>query len=203
MEPPENHLDIIGELLKLLMKRIQEDFFHEILIKLHFCIPKNYMVGSFDFLKNNATNELIVSFRGTRFYSMQNMCWNVKNLDQDPPHLNNKIPIRSMVQESDGRISAYAGHWAGGFYATHVNKEDQGIFRVTFNGFKIERGSKNWNLRTKKDLLTKYRIVGGIRDRCFTVCDGSHSLNDFSCAIDRLNWKWSKRQDILFPEMSL
>lgn len=128
--------------------------------------------------QNTETSELIVSFRGTK--NFDNWVDNTRLFLDVAHELVEKIEkIVEKWKQKHGEISAYVGHSAGGYFATHVFKHHSDVFRITWNGFRCKQGPRTINLRTTKDPLTGDPLLGCDLSRYITVCKGKHKIMDF------------------------
>ena len=127
------------------------------------------------------TGELCVGFRGSRTKSVWKMLQDkLRNIGI---HIRRpRLTLHRMEEQLEawqkkyGEIRLLTGHSEGGYFATHLWRNVEGVWHVTFNGHKAKRGSHHINLRTKSDLVSK---VLGVADRYFTVGKGKHGLKSF------------------------
>ncbi len=129
------------------------------------------------FFRDSASGELIVGFRGSD--NFLNFLSDVSHGIADADHLfrtmNKQIAVWKKFAESQGygsHISAFVGHSAGGYFASHVRKKWD-VWRITFNGHKCERaqaggGRLTINLRIGGDIVSN-AVCGSVKDRYIKV----------------------------------
>lgn len=136
--------------------------------------------------------EIAVVFPGTNPFFISNLVddlWN--HFDSNTALIEELESWMRYWEKHQGKINVFVGHSAGGYYAARVWKNDDTIFRVTFNAHGPICSDRSINLFSETDPLqysTRRHVCKS--KKCMTVVKGGgHAIASFAKPIKKYdNW---------------